>query len=187
MPVIKPQHLKSPSTIGLQPQRMTSKIKLIMLMDIAGYSASQIAQEIGLGINRVSIIRNSPLYQEQKAIEEEQLKERVIEKKSDRIASGDPTEAFLKKEALTSAIKIAELRDEAKSEFVKLNAARDLLDRGGYKSYTEKTTLSVEVTDKMADRFERALRYDPTSNGGIDGNPTNVRETKISIEKEMSS
>jgi hypothetical protein len=50
-----------------------------------------------------------------------------------------------------------QLMQNGKSEFVKLSAAGDILDRAGYKASQEKTKVSIEITDKIADRFERAL------------------------------
>ena len=72
MPLVKPHELKAESTIALEPDRMTSKIQLIIALDIAGYKGNQIAEHVELTPNRVSIIRNSPIYiQERERLWEE--------------------------------------------------------------------------------------------------------------------
>jgi hypothetical protein len=55
------------------------------------------------------------------------------------------------------AVKKYEALLEGKSEFVQKSTADSILDRSGYKAKTDKTIVSVEVTEKMADRFERVL------------------------------
>jgi len=54
------------------------------------------------------------------------------------------------------------LMRDGRSEFVQAAASSDILDRAGYKSYSDKTTASIELTEKMADRFERALKFTVT-------------------------
>lgn len=185
MPIVKPQELKSLKTIELQPEKMSSRIQLIISMDIAGYNGNQIADAIGLSANRVSIIRNSPLYLQERKTKWHQLQEQVIDKKSDKIVAGDPVENKIKELALRAVNKYEHLLDGAKSEFVTKATADSILDRAGYKAKTDKTIVSVEVTEKMADRFERALSY--KRGDGSDGLSPNVRKATLRIEKELSA
>ena len=178
MPKIVPQNMKSINTINLQPDKMSSKMQIMIMMDIGGSTGKQIAEAVSLTESRVSIIRNSPIYLDQKREKWKELKEQVLEKTSDKIVAGDPVENKLKEAAMSAAEKIAELINDSNA-FTSIQAAKDVLDRTGYKAFTSKTTMSVEVTDKMADRFERALLYDPPSSEKEEG-----RSHRIKIVKE---
>ena len=158
MPIVKPQELKSLKTIELQPDKMSSKIQLIIAMDIAGYSGNAIADAIDLCVSRVSIIRNSPLYLQERERKWTELQAQVIDKKTDKIVAGDPVESKIKDLAMAAVGKYETLLSGAKSEFVMKATADSILDRAGYKAKTDKTVVSVEVTERMADRFERVLK-----------------------------
>jgi len=170
--------MKSLKTIKMQPQKMSPKIEAILCMDVAGMSGMDMAAELGLGKDRISVIRNSPLYIARLAEMQEAVKSKYLEKRSDKLASGDPVEAALKDAAITAANKKIELMRNSSSEFVASAAAGDILDRAGYKAHQEKTKVTVEVTEKMANRWERALQYES-------GN--NVGGAKIRFTQESSS
>ncbi len=175
MPLVKPQELKSINTIDLQPDKMSSKIQLIISMDIAGYTGNSISDAIGLTPSRVSIIRNSPMYLQERDRRWQELSTQVIDKKSGKIVAGDPVEARIKELALTAVDKYSSLLTGAKSEFVQKATADSILDRAGYKAKADKTIVSVEVTEKMSERFERALKYNDNPN------------VKTTITKEFTS
>ena len=177
MPINKPQSLKSLNTIKMQPEKVSSKMEVIMCMDLAGRTGKAIAQELGLGECRVSIIRNSPLYINRLAEMRQDMESQFMDKQTDIMTSGDPIEEVLKGAALDAANKKIQLMKQSSNELVQAAAAGDILDRAGYKSHTEKTKVTVEVTEKMANRFERALGYEHPNNDG---------ETKIRITKEVS-
>lgn len=165
MPIIKPQHMKSLKSIAAQPRNLdTPKIDAIICMDLAGKGTNDIARELGMTAARISIIKGTPLYKQQRDVQRESLKGMFQEKQSDRLISGDPVENALKDAALNAAQKKIQLMNEGKSEFVQLAAAGDILDRAGYKSHQDKTLVSVTITEKMADRFERAITFKKTSN-----------------------
>jgi hypothetical protein len=157
MPLVKPQELKSIAYQNLQPDKMSSRIQIIIAMDIAGYSGGSIAKETGLTENRVSIIRNSPLFIEARDAQRSKLTSQIIEKQSDKIVAGDPVEQKLKSLALSAVNKQEALMNNANSEFVQKACSDSILDRAGYKARTDKNIVSVEITEKMADRFERVL------------------------------
>lgn len=144
-------------------------------MDIAGYTGNQIAEAVDLCISRVSIIRNSPLYKQERDTQWTKLQSEVIDKKTDKIVAGDPVENKIKDLAMAAVQKYGTLLEGAKSEFVQKATADSILDRAGYKAKTDKTVVSVEVTEKMSERFERALRYSD--------NPM----VKTTITKEVNS
>jgi len=159
MPEVKSQEEKAKSTIALQPEKMSSKIQLIIAMDLAGFKGNSIAEAVGLTPARVSIIRNSPLFLQEREARWKTLQSQVMDKKTTEIAAGDPVEARIKDLALQAVNKYDMLLSGAKSEFVQKATADSILDRAGYKAKTDKTIVSVEVTEKMADRFERVLGY----------------------------
>lgn len=166
MPLIKPQAMKSLKTISLQPKSIdTPKIDAIICMDLAGKGTNDIARELGMTASRISIIKGTPLYIQQREVERDKLKSMFTEKQSDRLISGDPVEMALKDASLEAAKKKIDLMRDGKSEFVQLAASGDILDRAGYKAHQDKTLVSVTITEKMADRFERAITY--TSNKKI--------------------
>lgn len=158
MPEIKPRDLKSEISIAQEPEKLSSKIQVIIALDICGYTGNQIAEKIGMTPSRVSIIRNSPLFIQERDTQRAKLTAQVIDKKSSEVVAGDPVENRIKDLALQAVGVYGEILTNGKSEFAKKAAADSVLDRAGYKAKTDKTTLSVEVTEKMADRFERVLK-----------------------------
>lgn len=159
MPLVKPQSMKSLHTIALQPKNIdTPMIDAIMCMDLAGKGTGEIAKALEMLSSRVSIIKGTPMYIQQRDEMRNKLKDQFMEKRSDLLA-GDPVEQALKDSALNAAKKKIDLMENGKSEFVQLAAAGDILDRAGYKSHQDKTLVSIQITEKMADRFERAITY----------------------------
>ncbi|MBU2052493.1 hypothetical protein KKH13_04790 [Patescibacteria group bacterium] len=163
-------------------------MQLIILMDIAGYTGNAISAELGMTPSRISIIRNAPIYTEAKRIKEAELSSKVIEKRSNSIAAGDPIEARLKLLAVDAVEKYAVLLKGANSEFVQKSTADSILDRAGYKARSDKTIISVEITEKMATRFEKVLSRAVMTEQEDDVRPSqNERETTISIKKTVSA
>ena len=158
MPLVKPRELKSDASLALEPDRMSSKIQLIIALDIAGYNGNQISENVGLTPGRVSIIRNSPLYLQERERRWSELQEQVIGKKTDRIVAGDPVENRIKDLALKAVGIHESIMESGKGEMSKIASANSILDRAGYKAKTDRTIVSVEVTERMADRFEKVLK-----------------------------
>ena len=181
MPLVKPRELKADSSLALEPDRMNSKIQLIIALDIAGYNGNQISESVALTPGRVSIIRNSPLYLQERERRWEELQEQVIGKKTDRIVAGDPVENEIKDLALKAVGVHKMIMESGKGEMSKIASANSILDRAGYKAKTDKTVVSVEVTERMANRFERVLQR------SVDGTSEDVGGTKVSITKTVSS
>jgi len=192
MPRIIPQDMKAISTISQQPERMTSKIHLLVLMDIAGATGNQMAEHSGMTPARISVIRNSPLFIDERNRKMIELQGQTIDKKSSSIAEGDPVEMKLKSLALRAVETYENILKTGQSESVKKVAADSILDRAGYKAHTEKMKVSIEVTEKMATRFEEVLGYNTRTGkrenlGALDDEPSeNDREAKVSIKAEMS-
>lgn len=183
MPRILPQEMKSISTIEAQPERMTSRLHLIVLMDIAGHSGVDIARSVGITQSRVSLIRNSPIYLETLVQEREALKERVLDKGSTRVVEGDPIERKLKSLALEAVGTYEHILRNGHSEGVQKVTADSVLDRAGYKPYTERVKTTIELTDKIAQRFERALSVGEEKNE----HSGTERTTTVSYKEEVST
>jgi len=200
MPRIIPQDMKAISTINAQPDRMTSKIHLMVLMDIAGNTGNQMSQDLGITPARVSVIRNSPMFTDERSRKMVELQDKTIDKKSTSLSEGDPVEVKLKKLAMSAVETYEKLLKTGNSESVKKVTADSILDRAGYKAHTEKMKVSIEVTEKMANRFEEVLAYDTHKEEtprvsalerdirrGLDAGPSkNDRETTVSVKTEMS-
>ena len=186
MPRIIPQDMKAISTINAQPDRMTSKIHLMVLMDIAGNTGNHMSQDLGITPARVSVIRNSPMFTDERSRKMVELQTQTIDKKSTSLSEGDPVEVKLKKLAMSAVDTYEKLLRTGNSESVKKVTADSILDRAGYKAHTEKMKVSIEVTEKMANRFEEVLAYPPRI-GGLDAGPSkDDRETTVSVKTEMS-
>lgn len=157
MPRIVPQNMKTIKTIEGQPDKMNSRIRRMILLDIRGVSGKAMAEDLGITENRISIIRNTPFYREEKERTFQSMQDKTLEKQSDDIAYGDPVEQELKNNALSAAKEKVRLMKEATNDFVRSSAAGDILDRAGYKAHSEKSKLEVIVTEKMSERFEKVL------------------------------
>lgn len=159
MPLVLAQNMKAMSTINAQPNKMSSKIHLLVMMDIAGATGNQMSEHSGLTPARVSLIRTSPLFTEERNRKMNELQDKIIDKKSSSIAEGDPVEMKLKSLALEAVGTYEHILRSGRSESVQKVTADSILDRAGYKSHTEKMKVSIEVTEKMASRFEEVLGY----------------------------
>lgn len=177
MPTHKPQHLKSLLTINAQPQHMTPRMVTIIYMELGGMNNKQISEEIGLSADRVSVIKNCPMYKQQRTVVQGKLEKEVLDKQSTKIVAGDPVDIMMKDACVEAARKKIELMGRAESEFVQNAAASDILGIGGYQKKTSKTTTVIEVDQKLGERFERILR---------DGHQSDERKHKIRIKTEMS-
>lgn len=177
MPLIKPQNMRAISTLEHQPDNMSSKIQIMIALDIAGYNGNEISENVGLCPTRVSQIRTSPMYKEAREIKWKELQDKVVEKKASEIVSGDPVEQKIKSLALEAVQTYETLLREGSTDFVKKSTSDAILDRAGYKAKSEKQVVTVEVTDKMAERFERVLGNE---------SPKNARTSKVKFTQEVS-
>ena len=129
--------------------------------ELCGRRNGEIATLVGMTESRVSIIRNSPLYKGQLALRREELKHEIIDKKSTQVTE-DPVHKHLQSVKLEAVEKISGKMVGAKNEFLQVACAKDILDRTGYAPERKVTTKTIEVTEVMADRFEKALTYRET-------------------------
>lgn len=157
MPVIKTQEEKSFWHKDAQPKRDSSIIQLILAYDLCGWRNGRIAGAVGMTESRVSIIRNSPLFQSQRKARWQELQEQVTGDTATKIVAGDPVELKIKALALR-AVEVKEDLLECGKPEVRNSASSDLLDRAGYGAEKKKIKASIELSDKMAQRFERILQ-----------------------------
>lgn len=159
---MKPQESKSEAHIGLQPRNIEkASVQAIMMLELCGHRNGEIAQMVDMTEGRVSIIRNSPLYKQQLAERRSRLQTQIIEKKSTAIAD-DPVLKHIQENKVIAVEKLTGLMEGAKNEFLQASCAKDILDRAGYMPEKKVTTKTIEVTEQMAERFERALTYRET-------------------------
>ena len=167
-----PQEQRSKNYKNLQPKNIEkNSVQLIMAYDLAGWQQQKIAEQMQMTQSRVSIIMNSPLYKSARNRRFAELQGAVIEKKSTEVADGDIVQKRIKELAVDAINTKEELLHGSKQDFVRNAVATDLLDRAGYYAEGKKTKLSIEVTDKMADRFAKILNRDEAT-------------TKIKLELE---
>jgi len=173
---VKPHNMKAISTLANEPVNMSSRIQLMIAMDIAGSSGKDMESALGMSGTRISAIRNSPLFMSRRKRKWRELQDRVIDNKVDGIVSGDPVESKIKALAIKAIEAQEKMLDGAGSEFVRNSISNSILDRAGYKAHTEKTKITVEVTDKMADRFERVMKMAQSGDSSSKVSITTERE-----------
>lgn len=137
-----------------------SVVQIIMMYDLCGWKNNRIATAVGLTEARVSIIRNSPLYINQRDERRKEMQSRVIETKAEAIASGDPVEEVFRSHALEMAEGLVEEARNGETAQVRQMAKKDILDRAGYLVKAKTTKRTIEVSEKIAGRLEAALRGD---------------------------
>jgi hypothetical protein len=165
MPLLKQREELSPLRVAMEPKRDKSVIQLIMAYDLCGWKQGAIAEAVGLTQSRVSIIMNSPLYLNQRQLRWNELQSSVVSTKATDARNGDPVIKLFKESALNAAQLKIELAKTAESETVRNSALSEILDRAGYETSTTKVTTSIEVSEKIADRFEKALKASVTVTG----------------------
>jgi hypothetical protein len=153
---MKEQWEKTEHRLKLEPKNPNNpNVQMIMAHELAGKTNGEIAEAVGLTASRVSIIRNSPLYKRTLGDKREHFHDRVIEKKSDEVVGVNKIFQEVEEEAALTKV---DLLRNAKNESVKNLVATEILAYRGYQPKAQaKTTSVVEITEKMADRFERVL------------------------------
>lgn len=133
-----------------------NSVQMIMAYDLCGLRQSDICDRVQMTQSRVSVIMNSPLYKKVRNDRMKALMSQVEDKKSSQIVN-DPIQAIIDEGALKGAKWKLEALDQEKNSFVRNAIATDFLDRKGYVSEKKKSRISIEVTEKMADRFAKVL------------------------------
>lgn len=106
-------------TNNLPPKTLNEKHHLVAYMQLAGATNIEIAAALDYHPTRVSAIQGSPLYKALLDKLRKDLNQRTVGAVIDRIISEGPRNVEV----------LVELREHAENERVRLEAARDMLDR----------------------------------------------------------
>ena len=155
----------SECTKGQYPDKLTSRHRALMRLQVAGLPLKDAARDAGYTLARASLIVGSPLYKFEKSKMEEELRKRFIDAEGSKITV-DAVRKRFKDEALNSIDKLVKLRDGAQSERVQQISAMDILDRSGYKE-PEKLEVDaiVEVGEGLANALKEAVVAIRSKNG----------------------
>ena len=177
MPIVKSQEEKSELHIAAQvPNLEKNSTQLIMALDISGKGTNEIAQYLGMTAGRISIIKGSPLYKEERTKRFEALQREVSNRTATSIVS-DPARDIINSYKEVAAKKLVGLVTDAKNEFLQKSAAVDVLEFGGiHKDKKDKAAgVTVVIEEKIAERFGFAKDYQP---------PTVATQRTITIETQ---
>ncbi len=157
------QDQKSASHISAQPKNMEkNSVRLIMMYDIAGLGTNEIAEQMDMNISRVSIIKNSALYIEQRREKMREIEDKVVKRTAEKITENPAFAVLLDPEVqLACAQEKIKLATDNKNAFVRNSATTEILALGGIMPQKTadkgKTTLVIE--EKLAMRLGFAKDY----------------------------
>lgn len=158
------QENKSASHISAQPKNMEKvSVRLIMMYDISGMGTSEIAKTLDMDISRVSIIKNTPLYMEQRNAKMAEIEKSVMEKATNKIIENPALALLIDPETQrTCAIEKIKLATEDKSSFVRNAATSEILALGGImpQKNVEKGKTTLVIEEKLATRLGFAKNYE---------------------------
>ena len=134
----------------------------IIELCLRGKTNKQIADELSMTSNAVSIITSSPNFQREFAIQKVILDERKIDSIAVESSVKNTVEEKLK-EATRDAVDKLTKTINSDDESLAMKAALEVLDRGGHPKSTKVEnveTLHVNLSDEAADRLAKALLLD---------------------------
>lgn len=165
MPELVPQGSKAESSINAQPKNLEkNSVQLIMMYDIAGYGTNEIASAMEMSVSRVSIIKSSPLYQEQRLRKFDELKAKIVDGTAKNILE-DPSRKILLDAKEDCATLKVDLALHSKNDYIRNAACSEILAIGGIiplKSNETKTQTTIVMEERIAKRFAFARDYAPT-------------------------
>jgi hypothetical protein len=173
----KPIEERSELRTRLDPSNPNkSAYHMIAELDVAGHNQKEICIKMGYTASWVSRIMNSPMYPLIRDKKRADLHEAVIDKVSTDIAD---SETILKNAKAQAAGVLVDLLTNGRSDAVKASVATHIVDRGLSKK--EGTTVVVQITERIADRFEKVFKYDD-----INRTPCNESRAVGDSPKEVS-
>lgn len=159
---MKDQADKSEAHIALQPKSLEkNSVQHIMLYDIAGYGTNEIAEALEMTPGRISIIKGSPLYRQQRNQKFDELKSKMVDGTVNKILE-DPVRKVLAEAKLECAEQKVELALRGKSEFVRSAACSEILAIGGVipqRQNDKAGAVTVVMEERLAKRFGFAKDY----------------------------
>lgn len=132
---------------SLQIAKLTERHRQIMDLDLRGLGPGEIARQLGVSPNHVSIVTNSGPYQHEISIRRAQLDAMNAQRIVD---SNDEVAAAIREKTLAAAKRLGLVVDSGKDSDA-IRAAEALLDRGGYPRVTKTEDKSVRITIDAAD------------------------------------
>ena len=153
---------------------VSSRHRTLMRYLIAGKTYKEISETLGYSSARISLIANSPLFQEEMEKMRVEIDKTVVSLEGELAHMDGGVSATLQDEARASLQTIIDLRDRASSERVKQVSALEILDRAGY-SKTEKVhnTVELDVSDGLLAAIQTAMKEmgkPKPDNGGKESN-----------------
>ncbi len=138
----------------LHPKEMSSRHRVAMRMEIAGHTTNDIANELGFNVQRLSVIMNSPLYKDEKEKMERDVKNAFVEAEGKKL-NMDKTAQLLDEGTERAAKTLIGALDDTTGS-VRVSAAKDILDRGGYaKEEKIRANVFVEPSPSLLEMLER--------------------------------
>lgn len=124
-------------------RRMKPKHTQLLMLVLQGANVAEAARLVGYSVNRATLVFNSPLFQANYRA--------AIQHQLDQAANGTfGAQAIFRAEAERMATIVVNLAKNARNEQVRLNSARDILDRAGLAAPKEHRVLNVnELIDQM--------------------------------------
>jgi len=146
------------------PDKINLRHRALMRRLVAGMNLTQACEDLGYSLQRASVIVNSPLFLEEKEKMSKNVERGFVDAESTRL-SADPTRAILD-DAKEAAAKTMKGALNANSESVKINAAKDILDRTGYaKEDKVNANILMEPSQGLLDMLTRVMGGKNGSNG----------------------
>jgi len=147
---------KAQSTLDAEPKRIKPRHRALMRRLIAGMTLTDACEDLGFSVSRASLIVNSELFQAEMKIMEAEVKKDFAEAEANRPT--DSTRVALA-DASEKAAKTLKGALDDESAVVRVNAAKDILDRTGYaKEDKLKARVLVEPSQSLIDLLSRAKR-----------------------------
>lgn len=148
-----PQDEKKQSTIDAQPDKITPRHRALMRRLVSGQTLTEACGDLGFTVSRASIIVNSPLFQAEMKQMEADVGRDFVE--AEALKSGDATRQVIT-DATEPAAKTLKQSLNSENESIRVTAAKDILDRGGYaKEDKLKARVLVEPSPALIDVLSR--------------------------------
>lgn len=148
----------SETTSKLHPKHINTRHRKLMRLLIAGWTLRDAAEMLGYHPKRVSQIVTSPLFKEEMAKMQEEIKKEFVETEGSK-ATSDIVRLRMKEEALASLETLIKLRDSSQSDRVRQLSAIEILDRAGYKP-TDKVEaeIAIDASDGLCQAIATVMK-----------------------------
>ncbi len=145
--------------------------KAMLKLMVRGWRIDDAALELGYDIAKGRVIAGSPVFKEELERQEKDFDEKVVDSVLE--VKGDL------KRACVEAVRVLKESMKAQSESVRINAAKDILDRAGVmKEEKLRVNALVEASQSFVNMLARALRE-----GKVEQSDTD----RVSTDKESAA